>query len=122
MYGEARYKQALARALKSIWQRGVLKKGLGMCHGTAGNAYAFLNMYRYTGVEEYYYSAMKMAEFMVTEEVKQEVAAAWDSQRHRPGVPDFPYSLMEGLGGTICFHCDLLHPEMAMFPGYDGDL
>ena len=31
-------------------------------------------------------------------------------------------SLMEGLGGTICLHCDLLHPEMATFPGYEGDI
>ena len=32
----------------NIWQRGLLKKGLGLCHGIAGNGYAFLSVYRAT--------------------------------------------------------------------------
>ncbi len=100
----------------------MIKKGSGVCHGTSGNAYAFLRMYRYLGNEEYYYSALKMGEVMETEDVKKEVAATWDPQRYRVGIPDFPFSLMEGLGGTVCFKCDLLHPELSAFPGYDGDI
>jgi hypothetical protein len=32
----------------NIWQRGLLKKGLGLCHGISGNGYAFLSAYRAT--------------------------------------------------------------------------
>ena len=46
VFGGERYKIVLDRALDVIWQRGVIKKGLGVCHGIAGNAYAFLMMYR----------------------------------------------------------------------------
>ena len=122
IYGEDRYQRSLKLALKTIWERGVLKKGFGLCHGTAGNAYAFLMLYRCTGSEEYYYRALKMAEVAWSDEARQEVATTWDPQRSRVGIADFPYSLMEGLAGTICFHCDLLHPEEAAFPGYDGDI
>ena len=122
VYGEERYQRSLKLALKTIWERGILKKGFGLCHGTAGNAHTFLMMYRYTGSEEYYYNALKMAEFAWSDEARQEVETYWDPQRRRMGMADFPYSLMEGLAGTICFHCDLLHPEEAAFPGYDGDI
>jgi lantibiotic modifying enzyme len=32
-----------------IWRAGPLTKGPGLCHGTAGNGYAFLKLYRRTG-------------------------------------------------------------------------
>jgi len=36
------------------------------------------------------------------------------------GVPDHPFSLMEGVGGDMCFLCDLLGDEnQARFPGYE---
>lgn len=31
-----------------VWKWGLLKKGYGLCHGAAGNAYAFLALYRQT--------------------------------------------------------------------------
>ncbi len=33
----------------AIWQAGPLAKGYGLCHGTAGNGYAFLKLYQRTG-------------------------------------------------------------------------
>jgi hypothetical protein len=33
----------------AIWQAGPLTKGFGLCHGTAGNGYAFLALYRRSG-------------------------------------------------------------------------
>lgn len=32
-----------------IWAAGPLAKGAGICHGTAGNGYAFLKLFRRTG-------------------------------------------------------------------------
>ncbi len=114
--------RSLDLTLKNIWERGLLKKGNGLCHGIAGSGYAFLMMYRYTGAEEHLYRAHKMAEAIRNEDIKKEIGITKDRQRYVIGVPDYPYSLMEGLGGTICFCCDLLYPESAAFPGYEGDV
>ena len=91
VYGDPKFKRSLELALKSIWERGILKKGSGLCHGTSGSAYAFLIAYRHFGSEEYLYNALKMVEVMSSDETKQEVAATWDPQRRQTGVPDFPY-------------------------------
>jgi len=39
----------LVKAGTTIWNAGPLAKGPGLCHGTAGNGYAFLKLYRRTG-------------------------------------------------------------------------
>ena len=121
VFRDEKYRVALHRALEVIWSQGVLKKGLGLCHGIAGNAYAFLMMYRYTGEEKHLYRAFKMAELMQNDSVLESIATTFDPQRQTQGLADFPYSLMEGMAGTMCYLCDLLHPLRSAFPGYDGD-
>jgi lantibiotic modifying enzyme len=39
----------LVGAGRAAWKAGPLVKGYGLCHGTAGNGYAFLTLYRRTG-------------------------------------------------------------------------
>jgi lantibiotic modifying enzyme len=39
----------LIGAGEAIWKAGPVSKGYGLCHGTAGNGYAFLKLYRRTG-------------------------------------------------------------------------
>lgn len=39
----------LIAAGHAIWKAGPLTKGYGLCHGTAGNGYAFLKLYQRTG-------------------------------------------------------------------------
>jgi len=39
----------LVEAGELVWKAGPLAKGAGLCHGTAGNGYAFLKLYRRTG-------------------------------------------------------------------------
>ncbi|KAI8831705.1 hypothetical protein BC829DRAFT_494427 [Chytridium lagenaria] len=36
------------RAAEAVWERGVLRKGVGLCHGISGNAFVFLALYRHT--------------------------------------------------------------------------
>ncbi len=36
-----------------IWQAGPLRKGAGLCHGTAGNGYAFLKLFALTGEQRW---------------------------------------------------------------------
>ena len=40
---------AAARRRRFTWQSGALVKGSNLCHGTGGNGYAFLKLYRRTG-------------------------------------------------------------------------
>ncbi len=39
----------LLAAGRAVWQAGPLAKGYGLCHGTAGNGYAFLALHRRSG-------------------------------------------------------------------------
>ncbi len=39
----------LIKAGETVWRAGPLAKGPGVCHGTGGNGYAFLKLYRRTG-------------------------------------------------------------------------
>ena len=81
-----------------------MRKGPGICHGIAGNGYAQLMLYRLTKDNKYLYRASKFAEFLLTETFKE------------ARTPDRPYSLFEGLGGTVCFILDLLDPNNSEFP------
>ncbi|KAJ6667629.1 hypothetical protein lerEdw1_016750 [Lerista edwardsae] len=87
------------------WQKGLLKKGPGICHGVAGSAYVFLLLYRLTGNSKYIYRAQRFAEFLFTEEFKA-----------GSRVLENVYSLFEGFSGTVCFLVDLLQPNQAEFP------
>lgn len=35
-------------------------------------------------------------------------------------MSDFPYSLMIGMAGEICFECDCIMPENARFPTFEA--
>ncbi|XP_049860909.1 lanC-like protein 2 [Schistocerca gregaria] len=101
--------QYLKTALKCgdvVWNRGLLTKGYGLCHGVAGNAYTFLTLYQLTNDTKHLYRACMFADWCTT----------YDKNQNR--VPDRPYSLFEGLAGTIYFLVDILHPYVAAFPGY----
>uniref|UniRef100_A0A8C5UBJ2 Glutathione S-transferase LANCL1 n=1 Tax=Malurus cyaneus samueli TaxID=2593467 RepID=A0A8C5UBJ2_9PASS len=42
VFGEQQYLNDALQCAEVIWKHGLLKKGYGLCHGTAGNAYGFL--------------------------------------------------------------------------------
>jgi len=50
-----------------LWNRGLLRKGYGICHGVAGNAYGFLTAYQLTGDQKYIYQAIKVDTFSNTD-------------------------------------------------------
>lgn len=108
VFKEPIYRTACLKAGEVIWNKGLLRKGPGLCHGISGNAYAFLLLYRLTMNKKYIYRAKMFAEFMNSEEFLREAR-----------VPDNPESLYEGLAGTVCFLSDLLVPEKAEFPFQD---
>ena len=108
VFREEKYLQAALQSGNAIWERGLLKKGPGICHGVAGNAYAFLLLYRLTKDPTHVFRAKKFAEFMQSEEF-----------RKGSRTPDCPYSLYEGIAGTACFLIDLLDPDKASFPFFE---
>lgn len=48
--GDQVYLAAAERAGELVWQRGLLRKGPGLCHGISGNAYALARLYKTTKV------------------------------------------------------------------------
>ena len=120
IYNHQDYLQAALRAGEDIWRRGLLKKGRGICHGTAGNGYAFISLFNVTGEEVWLNRALIFAEIMGYDQNYENVVRRFDDpQRKTLGIADHPYSLMEGLAGTICFYIDCLNPLEAMYPTYD---
>jgi len=99
---------AAERAASVVWDRGLLKKGPGICHGVAGNGYVLLCMYRATGATKWLCRAQQFGHFIANETGRQD----WQN-------PDRPYSLFEGVAGTACFLADLQDPENARFPLFE---
>lgn len=60
VFKEERYLCDAQQCADVIWQYGLLKKGYGLCHGAAGNAYAFLALYNATQDVKYLYRACKV--------------------------------------------------------------
>ena len=40
------YLDSAVKAGELVWERGLLRKGNGLCHGTSGNGYAFIHLYQ----------------------------------------------------------------------------
>lgn len=60
VFQEDRYLKEAWDCAELIWQRGLLRKGYGICHGTAGNAYAFLALYKLTQEKKHLYRSCKV--------------------------------------------------------------
>lgn len=60
VFKEEKYLKEAIECAEVIWQRGLLRKGYGICHGTAGNGYAFLSVYKLTKEKKYLYRAFKV--------------------------------------------------------------
>ncbi|XP_067084246.1 lanC-like protein 3 [Osmerus mordax] len=99
------YLDTCIRCGELVWEKGLLKKGPGICHRVAGSAYVFLLLYRLTGNRKYIYRAQRFAEFLFTDEFKAGSSSVTSI-----------YSLFEGLSGTVCFLVDILQPDQAEFP------
>ena len=117
---------AAVAAGEIVWVRGLLKKGTGLCHGVAGNAYALLTLHRMTGDVLWLQRAKAFGSMLGSPELHAAMAAAPDRQRRVQGVPDSPCSLMEGNAGCFCFLLDLAAADegeqgaaVAGFPGWE---
>lgn len=103
--GGGRYLAAAREAAQAVWSRGLLRKGVGLCHGISGNGYALLSLYRATGEPQYLGMAQSFALF---------AAEHWEELYE---VPDRPASLYEGLAGAVSFWLDVVDPQNSSWPG-----
>lgn len=105
VFRDDKYLHACMRAADLVWHKGLLTKGPGICHGIAGSGYVFLVMYRLTNDPKYLHRANQFASFLTHNDFSRFAR-----------VPDCPFSLYEGVAGTVCYLIDLLHPQTASFP------
>lgn len=107
LFGEQCYLTSFLQCGDVIWQRGLLKKGYGLCHGASGNAYGFLALYNFTQDLQFLHRACMFADWCM------------DYGEHGCRTPDTPFSLFEGMAGTIYFLADMLEPKKAKFPAFE---
>lgn len=97
----------LLEAGEAIWRAGPLRKGAGLCHGTSGNGYAFLKLYRRSGEKQW----LDRARAFAMHAVSQMTADAKRFGQAR-------YSLWTGDLGLACYLWDCLQGD-ARFPTLD---
>jgi hypothetical protein len=120
IYSDDSYLKIALKAGEDLWQKGILKKGNGLCHGISGNAYFLHSIYLATSDTLWKNRTLLFAQACMDKEIQEEIKSYKDPQRNVKGVPDTPFSLMEGQGGVICFFSDLLNEESFMkYPGYE---
>ncbi|CAH8493546.1 unnamed protein product [Schistosoma turkestanicum] len=106
--GENKYLKCALDGGETVWTRGLLHKGCGLCHGSAGSGFVLLEIYQTTQDPKYLYRALKFAEWCT------------DCFKNATRVADCPYSLMEGLAGTLYFLVGILDAVNSKFPLLSG--
>jgi len=121
------FKETAFSCNKSLWERGLLYKGNGLCHGMAGITFGLIKLYKYTQNDLYLKEAIGICNGTFDPTVQSLVKEYKDPQRKKKGVPDTPYSLMEGEGGCLVMYYDLMSillkknnsAFIGYFPGYE---
>jgi hypothetical protein len=108
------FERLLLEAGELIWRAGPLVKGRSLCHGAAGNGYAFLALYERTGADVWLERARSFAAHALGQ-----LRAAWADH----GRPRF--TLFTGDLGTAAFLADCLagggrFPVVGSAPAADG--
>ena len=98
----------LATTAELVWQAGPLSKGANICHGTAGNGYAFLYLYKRTGDSVWLDRARKFA-----------MHAIKQCQQDRIHYGQGRYTLWTGDAGLAIYLYHCLQPNEAAIPGLD---
>jgi len=110
-----------------VWKKGILKKGYSVCHGISGNAYCLYALFKYTNQKIWYERFIDYLFIVFNKSANKIISETEDRSRYVTGVPDTPYSLMEGIGGLICLISDFLSSwhsrnkniDYVVFPGYE---
>ena len=96
----------LVQAGNLIWKAGPLNKGPGVCHGTAGNGYAFLKLHMRTGDQRWLTRARAFAMHAIaqSEQARQQHGrrrySLWTGD---PGLAVYLWHCVTGSGGLPAF-------------------
>ncbi|KAI0794818.1 hypothetical protein C8Q75DRAFT_747552 [Abortiporus biennis] len=124
-------RNAIMRGGELIYKRGLLRKGVGLCHGIGGNVYALLsvsdaldngNGYGVgTGEDSLTIHDTRISVWLYRAVHLAQLATAYDNltQRGQMNTPDRPYSLYEGLGGMCCAWAEIVR-RLDRVMGKDG--
>lgn len=103
------FDEVLLKGGELIWDAGLLQKGPNLCHGTSGNGYAFLKLYKRTGDELW----LKRARIYAMHAVQQlEEIREWRKQVRYPlwtGDPGVAIYLAD------CLECKAEFPTLDVF-------
>jgi len=123
VYNNQKYLQYATEAEEIVWKRGLLTRGVGLCHGIGGNGYSFLICYRTLwkdskinnnnnkhGNQRCYESLYRALQFCVF----------ITKNKKYPIKIDHPFSLFEGvLGGSSLILNILFAPNTSYFPCFE---
>lgn len=103
-FGDERYYQSMQKVLDDIWVRGLLIKGLMLCHGITGNSYMMLYAHKIKGDPTYLYRALKFQEFAL---IHPEIS---DPTKM---IQNYPWAFMASTyQGAISLWSDMLSPSV----------
>lgn len=112
---------ALERGGELVYTRGLLRKGVGLCHGVAGSVFALLSLHIVDmgGKMYWFVRALHLAHLATEYEAL--------TQAGEMCVPDRKYSLYEGAAGMCCAWAEVLarlegakvDSRQVGMPGYD---
>lgn len=98
----------LAKTGELVWQAGPVSKGANICHGTAGNGYAFLYLYQRWGDSIW----LERAKCFAMHAIEQ-------CQQHRKHYGQGRYTLWTGDAGLAIYLYHCLNPAETAIPGLD---
>jgi len=113
LFGNEEYLKSAQKAADAVWERGILTKGLMLCHGVSGNTYMFLYMYKQTNMPQYLYRAIKFQEYTLSHPIMV------DPTIMRKPTPS-PYMFFQGsYAGAIVLWSDMLSGNSFHMPGFE---
>ncbi|KDQ16403.1 hypothetical protein BOTBODRAFT_173276 [Botryobasidium botryosum FD-172 SS1] len=123
------FQNSLRRGAELTYQRGILRKGVGLCHGVGGNVYALLRAADALGESPPRHNSpasVDWASFFGKAVHLACVATKYDRmvEDGEMTLADAPYSLYEGLAGMCCAWTEVLQRLEGRgsgggMPGYD---
>ncbi|KAI8970640.1 hypothetical protein BD414DRAFT_540798 [Trametes punicea] len=105
---------AMKRAGELVYTRGLLRKGIGLCHGVGGSVYALLSVSDALDRSDAHpHTAQEQLEekyWLMRAVHLADLATGYQAmtQKGQMSVPDRPYSLYEGIAGMCCAWAEVL--------------
>jgi len=117
IFGKESYLQAAERAADCVWKRGLVVKGLMLCHGITGNTYMQIYLGKHTGNPKYIWRALQFQRFI------QSYPPLWDPSKMRQPTPSPWYFYIGSYESAIPLWADLAsfssEPSNWKMPLYD---